>query len=410
MLKNILTICVWMLVALPMVSLAQDNNCMTCHQENEEEDGASHKIVRDVHYQNGLLCNDCHGGDPTLDDMDDVRDSRGYRGVPDYKDVPAFCARCHSDAAYMHEHNPSLPTDQLAKYKTSVHGQLLLEKGDTKVANCISCHTVHEIGDAKLPHSSTYPLNLPATCGKCHGDADYMSGYGIPIDQLDKYKQSVHGIALLEKHDLGAPACNDCHGNHGAAPPGVSSLAAVCGNCHAFQAELFNASPHKKAFTDNDFPMCEACHSNHLIVQPLDAMVGDAEPAICTECHATDDGTIGLATAASINAGIKKLVRAHNEAEFVLAEAIEKGMLTTDEEFLLKEVKQELIQARTLVHSFDSNRVVEKTKVGLNKADSVRTSSAALIDEYYFRRKGLGVATLFITIVCVALWIRIKRL
>ncbi len=399
-----------MLVALPLASRAQENNCITCHQDLEDQDGPSHKIVRDIHFQKGLMCNDCHGGDPTLDDMDDVAESKGYRGVPSYTEVPSFCARCHSDASYMHEHNPSLPTDQFDKYKTSVHGQRLLKKGDTKVANCISCHSVHEIGDAKFPHSSTYPLNIPATCGKCHGDTEYMSQYGIPTDQLEGYKKSVHGKALLENHDLGAPACNDCHGNHGAAPPGVSSISAVCGNCHAFQAELFDASPHKQAYIENDFPMCETCHSNHLIVQPLDAMVGDAEPAICTECHSSDDGTIGLATAASINAGIKKLVLAHNEAEVVLNEAIEKGMLTTDEEFLLNEVKQELIQARTLVHSFDSTRVVEKTKVGLLKADSVKSNSASLIDEYYFRRKGLGVATLFITIVCIALWIRIKRL
>jgi hypothetical protein len=39
----------------------------------------------------------------------------------------------------------------------------------------------------------------------------------IPHNQYEKFARSVHGIALLKKHDSGAPACNICHGNHGAA-------------------------------------------------------------------------------------------------------------------------------------------------------------------------------------------------
>ena len=40
------------------------------------------------------------------------------------------------------------------------------------------------------------------------------------------------------------------------------------------EAELFGGSPHLDAFTENDFPMCETCHSNHKILKPFDAMVG----------------------------------------------------------------------------------------------------------------------------------------
>jgi predicted CXXCH cytochrome family protein len=342
--------------------------------------------------------------------MDDVRDSKGYVGVPTYLEVPEFCARCHSDATYMGQHNPSLPTDQLHKYKTSVHGQLLFGRKDTKVANCISCHTVHEIGDAKMPHSSTHPLNIPQMCGQCHSNTEYMAEYRIPTDQLADFTESVHGIALLENHDLGAPACNDCHGNHGAAPPGVNSLAAVCGTCHALEAELFTASPHWDAFIENDLPMCETCHSNHGIVKPFDGMVGTKEPALCIQCHEEGDGTKGLETAMGISSAIAGLRKAHGEAQLVLEEAIFKGMMTTDEEFRLKEVTQSLIESRTLVHSFNIDSVLPKANAGLEKAEQVKTNSAALIDEYYFRRKGLGVATLFLTIVAVALYFKIRRL
>ncbi|UCG60455.1 MAG: cytochrome c3 family protein [Candidatus Zixiibacteriota bacterium] len=401
-----------MIVALSLVglpALAADN-CQTCHFEFEDEDGASHKFVRDIHGQKGLGCVDCHGGDPSLDDMDEVRREKDYRGVPSHLEVPRFCARCHSDAAYMHEYNPSLPTDQLEKYKTSVHGQRLFNNRDDKVANCISCHTVHEIGDAKMPHSSTHPVNLIATCGKCHSDADYMAGYGIGTGQVDDYVVSVHGVALLERNDLGAPACNDCHGNHGAAPPGVTSLSAVCGNCHAIEAGLFNTSPHEPAFAANDFPMCETCHSNHKILKPDDSMVGTHHEAVCAECHASDDGTRAFAIAGTISEALSRLVTAHGQAGEVLSEAIEKGMMTTDEEFRFKEVDQALIQARTMVHAFDADSVLSRTGPGILKADSVRVNSAALIDEYHFRRKGLGFATLFITILVVALYIKIRRI
>ncbi len=406
-------IIIWMvagLVAFAVSALAQDNNCLTCHQDFEDEDGPAHKIVRDIHYQKGLLCNDCHGGDPTLEDMDDVRNSKGYHGVPSHFEVPKFCASCHSNARYMHEHNPSLPTDQFDKYKTSKHGQLLFGKKDTKVANCVSCHSVHEIGDAKMPHSSTHPLNVAKTCGKCHADPDYMAEYNIPTTQVQDYLESVHGKALNEDHDLGAPTCNDCHGNHGAAPPGVGSLAAVCGNCHAFQAELFNRSPHKEAFVENDFPMCETCHSNHNIKKPTDEMVGAEEPAVCVRCHESGDGTKGLETAAAMAESIKELVSVRDEAKAVLANAQQKGMMTTDEEFALKDVEQILIQTRTLVHSFNKDEVVVKAKEGLEKAKIVEEKSTSLIDEYFFRRKGLIISSLFITILAIGLYFKIRKL
>ena len=38
--------------------------------------------------------------------------------------------------------------------------------------------------------------------------------------------------------------------------------------------ELFEQSPHKKAFDENDFPECESCHGNHLVKQATDEMVG----------------------------------------------------------------------------------------------------------------------------------------
>ena len=68
------------------------------------------------------------------------------------KQIPELCGHCHSDGAFMRKYNPSLRTDQLAQYKTSVHGKRLLQ-GDTKVAVCIDCHGVHDLRPASDPRS-----------------------------------------------------------------------------------------------------------------------------------------------------------------------------------------------------------------------------------------------------------------
>ena len=62
-----------------------------------------------------------------------------------------------------------------------------------------------------------------------------MASHGIPMDQLALYKKSVHWHTLAEVGDISAPTCNDCHGNHGAVPPGVDSVGNVCGQCHAVE-------------------------------------------------------------------------------------------------------------------------------------------------------------------------------
>jgi len=95
-----------------------------------------------------------------------------------------------------------------------------------------------------------------------------MAPYGIPTDQYARYRRSVHAAALLERGDTAAPACNDCHGNHGAAPPGVLAVANVCGQCHGREAALFRASFKKELFDGLDVPECTVCHDNHAIEHP----------------------------------------------------------------------------------------------------------------------------------------------
>ncbi|MBI5473893.1 MAG: cytochrome c3 family protein [Ignavibacteriae bacterium] len=347
-------------------------------------------------------CTTCHGAHGIV--------SVSNASSPVYPlNVVKTCARCHADAAYMQTYNPSLPIDQLEKYRTSVHG-MRNAKGDSKTAECASCHGSHDIRSANDLKSAVYATNIPATCSKCHSDAEYMKSYNIPTDQFERYAKSVHGLALLQKHDLGAPACNNCHGNHGATPPGVESISKVCGTCHALNADLFSASPHKKGFDALKLPECETCHGNHEIVAATNELLGTAPEAVCSRCHSASERPKGYEAAGAMRQLTDSLEAAEQDARALLDEAEQKGMEVGEAKFTLRDARQARLESRTAVHSFNEKKFTETVAKGLSTASFVRQEATNAIDEYYFRRIGLGVASLIITILAVSLYLFIRRL
>jgi hypothetical protein len=347
-----------------------------------------------------LQCTTCHG-------------AHGITAVTDPRspvhplNIVGTCSRCHSDAAYMQRYNPGLPVDQLEKYRTSVHG-IRHGRGDDRTAQCASCHGSHAIRSPKDVKSSVYPTNLPGTCARCHSDAAYMKSYGIPTDQYERYAKSVHGVALLEHNDLGAPACNSCHGNHGATPPGIASISKVCGTCHALNNELFSASRHKQAFDELQVPECETCHGNHGIATATAAMIGIAPDATCVRCHSS--GTTGYGAAAAMRLLIDSLDREEASAIRLVEEAEQKGMEIGEAKYRLREIRQARLESRTVIHAFDEGKLRVAAEKGLEVSAWIEGEGIRAIDEYYFRRIGLGISTLIITIVAVALYLYIRRL
>ncbi len=347
-------------------------------------------------------CTTCHGAHGIVP----VKSPRS----PVYPlNVVKTCATCHANATVMRTYNPSLAVDQLEKYRTSVHG-ILNAKGDAKVAECASCHGSHNILSHTDAKSRVYPLNIPTTCAECHSNAEHMKPYGIPTDQFEKFSKSVHGQALLVKQDLGAPACNSCHGNHGATPPGVSSISKVCGTCHALNADLFSSSPHKKAFDELDLPECATCHGNHEIMAATNQLLGATPEAVCTQCHSATDNPKGYATAIDMRTLIDSLETNETKARALVDEAEQKGMAIGEAKFTLRNVHQARLESRTIIHSFNEERFRAVVSKGMTAASTVRHDAEEAIDEYYFRRIGLGVATLIITLLAIALYLYIRRL
>lgn len=386
---------------------AQNNSCIECHSQLEDELLKPVKsFQQDIHNQSGLSCADCHGGNPAEEDIDLAKDST-FKGKPARKDIPEFCAGCHSNASYMKAYNPSLRVDQLTLYWTSYHGQRL-KKGDEKVAVCIDCHGVHGIQSASSPKAWTFPWNVPATCGRCHSDKEYMKDYRIPTNQEEEYKASVHAQYLYKQKDLSAPVCNDCHGNHGAAPPEVSSIAQVCRQCHPSPGKLFSQSPHKEAFDEIGIHECDACHGRHQILPPTDEMLGTGKEAVCSQCH--EEGSRAYQVALQMKRKIEDLKEKIKTADNLLSSAYKKGVEVSQPRFKLREAYNSLVMARDLTHSLSVETIGEKIKEGNKIVSEVTQEGQAALKEAKLRRTGLIVALIFVFLLALGIYLKVRQI
>lgn len=384
------------------------NTCLDCHGALDPPLQVSEQqFTSDIHAQKGLTCASCHGGDPTKPDMEAMSKAAKFRGKIGRKDVPELCGRCHSDPAFMRQYNPSLRTDQLTQYKTSVHGKFFA-KGDTKVAVCTDCHGVHGLRPASDSRSTVHPLNIARTCARCHADPAYMKGYSIPTDQFAKYGTSVHHDALAIRGDVSAPTCSTCHGNHGAAPPGVDTVQNVCAKCHVFQDQMYEKSTHKVAFQSAGLPGCVVCHSNHGITHPTDHKLGVGPQAVCTQCHTPGD-LCDQQRAAMLN-GLQQLDDAVKAADKVLGVAEASGMEVSQARLDQDQARDALTKARVTIHSFKTELVEQDIQEGLLvAARDLRAGQAALAERDY-RRKGLGLALVFILMTVLGLFLYIRQI
>ena len=396
--------------AVVFAASAETDSCATCHLalgvENLTQPAENFKA--DIHGAKGFGCASCHGGDPAIMGLEAMDKKKGYIGKPTGLQVIETCGKCHSDANFMRRYNPSLRVDQVAEYFTSVHGKRLKEQKDSKVATCASCHVAHSIRPPNDARSSVHPLKVADTCGSCHAKQDYMAAYKIPIDQVEKYKTSIHWQIMASKGDLSAPTCNDCHGNHGASPPGISSVVNVCGQCHAVNSELFNKSAHGKIFVQMGIPGCAVCHSNHAIVATSDAMLSPGDKSACASCHPANSS--GGMLAAKALESIDRLKASTNKATVALTSAVHAGMEVSQPLFELTEAKTALIKARAAIHSFDQTAVEKEIEPGLKVSERAYVRGVKALDELQFRRKGLAISALIILALIITLVLKIREM
>ena len=136
--------------------------CGMCHTEEAEEFQQSvHGRAITAGNREAPTCSDCHGEHAIQRPLNPASPTSRLQ-------IRETCAECHGNLELMARFG--LPTDRVVSFDASFHG-LALRAGAQTVANCGSCHGVHNILPSSDPQSTIHASNLPETCGACHPGA-----------------------------------------------------------------------------------------------------------------------------------------------------------------------------------------------------------------------------------------------
>jgi len=142
--------------------MAVPDTCGMCHAEVAAQFRNSvhgKALARGV--EEAPLCTDCHGEHKILKHTNEA-------SPVNQANIRETCGSCHGDVRLTRKFG--MPSDRLLSFDSSFHG-LAAKSGDQTVANCASCHGVHNILPSSDAKSTVNPKNLPQTCGQCHPGA-----------------------------------------------------------------------------------------------------------------------------------------------------------------------------------------------------------------------------------------------
>lgn len=163
--------------------------CSKCHVKEAQDYRTSiHWAAIESGHPEAATCTDCHG-------IHEIRAISDPESSSNHQNSPATCAKCHSNPEIMSAWYYGIKTDRFDTYKESFHWKAL-DKGYTLVATCADCHGNHNTRSHTDPTSSTFPENLPETCGKanCHPGAEFDAKIAVG---LVHDKESLHTGELI---------------------------------------------------------------------------------------------------------------------------------------------------------------------------------------------------------------------
>jgi len=139
------------------------NTCAKCHDQVKSE------FMTSIHGQaiakgvsSAPVCTDCHGIHGIKSHVDP------NSSVYAQNLARTTCAKCHESVRLAEDFG--IAGGRASSYLASYHG-LAAKMGSKTVANCASCHGVHNILPSSDPKSTINQANLATTCGKCHPGA-----------------------------------------------------------------------------------------------------------------------------------------------------------------------------------------------------------------------------------------------
>ena len=243
-----------------------NDDCLACHSEPAPPSDLG-RFGASLHGELGLACVDCHASLAQTTEFPHPED------LP-----PAQCASCHEDA--------------VKHYGAGIHAEALRARADAPAATCATCHGAHDIRPSTDRASRTHHLNLPRTCGACHGDpATIERGRIAAGDVVSAFQDSIHGQALARSGLVVAPNCSSCHGHHDirkASDPQArvfrANVPQTCGRCHAGILPEYASSVHAAQAAQGG-AVCSDCHSAHGIEAAGAPAWRRTVIAECGTCH-----------------------------------------------------------------------------------------------------------------------------
>ena len=174
-------------------SIARKNipkTCGRCHMDVYAEYSRSvhGTAVESGKAPEAAVCTDCHG-----EHAIEATDKEESEVSPTH--LAETCAKCHASVPLMSKYG--IPADRVTTYEETYHG-VANRFGSTVVANCASCHGVHEILPSSDPRSPINKANIAQTCGKCHEDVNenYTEG-SIHVDPHSRDSGILYWITLF---------------------------------------------------------------------------------------------------------------------------------------------------------------------------------------------------------------------
>ncbi len=172
-------------------SIAKANipaTCGKCHRTEANEFAQSvhgQAVTRGV--SRAPVCTDCHGIHSIKLPFDQTTAIATTAVATD------SCAKCHEGVMLTQEFG--VASGRVSSYKDSYHG-LASQLGSKVVANCASCHGVHNILPSSDPKSMINAKNLSQTCGQCHVGASVNFTNG-------KIHLTSGLVSEVARHDMG---------------------------------------------------------------------------------------------------------------------------------------------------------------------------------------------------------------
>ena len=270
-------------------------SCLTCHEAKKPsiklpgKDGDDRalgavdlgKFAKSIHGE--MACVDCHR---------EITDSKAKHVKA--KDVaPPTCVGCHEalwetvkkENLTGEKTRLGLVVDNIAAYKQSFHARPDTDDPTRAKASCEDCHSSHTfaVPPKGTARRTSWHKEIPATCGeKCHED------------QHEDYVASVHGEEVLDKGNIKAAVCTDCHSAHSVANTSTDAFKLsnvnTCGGCHKEELKSYSDTYHgqvnRLGFTYT--ARCVDCHGSHglrAVEDPTSKVNPKNRLKTCQKCH-----------------------------------------------------------------------------------------------------------------------------